>query len=134
MTDTKCEPPTELRGVDGWHWISEHSPVCWIADQQGWDWGEDDYVTPDAAYRYGYRYLAPVATPATVRALVESLEALNVAIPAVLDAADIDAAVTVFMVRAVSPTGSRELAQRSLADMLDASRAALARSKAEGLA
>ena len=70
--------------------------------------------------------LAPVTPPATVAALVEALEAFSVAIPAVLDAADIDASDTVFRVRAVSPTGSRELAQRSLADMLEAARAALA--------
>lgn len=75
----------------------------------------------------GIRYrLSAITPPATVAALVEALEAFSVAIPAVLDAADIDASDTVFTVRAVSPTGSRELAQRSLADMLKAARAALA--------
>ena len=70
--------------------------------------------------------LTPVTPPATVAALVEALEAFSVAIPAVLNAAGIDASDTVFTVRAVSPTGSRELVQRSLADMLEAARDALA--------
>jgi len=69
----RCEPPEELRGVDGWHWLTEHNPVLWIADRQEWEWGEDDWVTPEAAYRYGYRYLAPVATPAEVAALRDAL-------------------------------------------------------------
>jgi len=70
----RCEPREELRDVDGWHWLTEHNPVLWIADRQEWEWGEDDWVTPEAAYRYGYRYLAPVATPAGVDALRAEVE------------------------------------------------------------
>jgi hypothetical protein len=88
----------------------------------GDEWNSCRYMLDDAADEV----LAIVTPPAVVAALVEALEAFSVAIPAVLDAADIDAADTVFTVRAVSPTGSRELAQRSLADMLEAARAALA--------
>jgi hypothetical protein len=73
----RCEPPEELRGVDGWHWLTEHNPVLWIADRQEWEYGEDDWVTPEAAYRYGYRYLAPVATPAEVAALRAEVERLR---------------------------------------------------------
>jgi len=76
----RCEPPEELRGVDGWHWLTEHNPVLWIADWQDWEWGEDDWVTPEAAYRYGYRYLAPVATPAEVAALRAELKRLREAL------------------------------------------------------
>ena len=77
MTD-RCEPPPELRGVDGWHWLGAHCPVFWIAEEQEWDWTEDEHVAPDAAYRYGYRYLSPVATPAEVEALrAERDEALK---------------------------------------------------------
>jgi hypothetical protein len=86
----RCEPREELRDVDGWHWLTEHSPVLWIADRQEWEWGEDDWVTPEAAYRYGYRYLAPVATPATVRALVEALERIADDITVIEDAANPD--------------------------------------------
>lgn len=70
----RCEPPEELRGVDGWHWFTEHNPVLWIADRQEWEWGQDDWVTPEAAYRYGYRYLAPVSTPAEVAALQQTFD------------------------------------------------------------
>jgi hypothetical protein len=65
----RCEPPEGWRERDGWHWLTECNPVLWIAERQEWEWGEDDWVTPDAAYRYGYRYLSPVATPAEVAAL-----------------------------------------------------------------
>ena len=132
----RCEPPPELRDRDGWHWVQcingpnpdSYAPeIRWwyapsvVANIVGW-WEEADAHSD----MDGYRYLAPVTPPATIAALVEALEAVSVAIPAVLDAADIDASDTVFTVRAVSPTGSRELAQRSLADMLEAARAALA--------
>lgn len=109
MSD-RCEPPEELRGVDGWHWLTEHNPVLWIADRQEWEWGEDDWVTPDAAYRYGYRYLAPVTTPAIVRALVEALEP--------------------FASATILPTGAVVGLERG---WFDAARAALASAKAEGL-
>jgi hypothetical protein len=76
----RCEPRKELRGVDGWHWLTGHNPVLWIADRQEWQWGEDDWVTPEAAYRYDYRYLAPVATRAEVDALRAQVERLKEAL------------------------------------------------------
>jgi hypothetical protein len=51
--------------------------VFWIADLNEWDWSEDENVQPDAAYRYGYRYLGPVATPAEVAALRDLVAALK---------------------------------------------------------
>jgi len=76
----RCEPRKELRGVDGWHWLTGHTPVLWIADRQEWQCGEDDWVTPEAAYRYDYRYLAPVATPAEVDALRAEVKRLREAL------------------------------------------------------
>jgi hypothetical protein len=134
----RCEPPPELRDRDGEHHLFYYpagtdvsgNPVVvrWGARAQGW-WADHLELrghSPTETASMGWRYLAPVTPPATVAALVEALGAFSVAIPAVLDAADIDASDTVFTVRAVSPTGSRELAQRSLADMLEAARAAVA--------
>ena len=78
MTD-RCEPPPELRGVDGWHWLdlagfTRPAPYHWIAGHQGWE--ELGLKRPaDYIYCDGYRYLAPVTPPATVAALVEALEA-----------------------------------------------------------
>lgn len=69
MSETRCEPPPELRGVGGWHWLNDNCPVFWMADVQEWDWTEDETVGPDAAYRYGYRYAGSILTPAEVAAL-----------------------------------------------------------------
>lgn len=67
----RCEPGEEDRGRDGWHWLGNDCPVFWIAEDQEWDWAEDERVRPDDAYRYGYRYISPVATPAEVEAIRE---------------------------------------------------------------
>jgi len=129
----RCEPPEELRGVDGWHWLTEQNPVLWIADRQEWEWGEDDWVTPEAAYRYGYRYLAPVATPAEVDALRAEVEQLREAlsplvavIPDICNALDLDPDETSIRVRVDGGARDGEvLAERTLADMLTVARAAL---------
>lgn len=139
----RCEPPEELRDVDGWHWLTGHNPVLWIADLEEWEWGEDDWVTPEAAYRYGYRYLAPVATHAEVpvathaevaalRAEVERLrEALSpfvAVIPDICNALDLDPDETSIRVRVDGGARDGEvLAERTLTDMLTAARAALAK-------
>ena len=131
MTDENhCKPEPRLRGRFGTHWVVRHDESRGDMTPIMVDWeifnGQGRWAYSEICAELGWRYLAPVTPPATVAALVEALEAFSVAIPAVLDAADIDASDTVFTVRAVSPTGSRELAQRSLADMLEAARAALA--------
>lgn len=85
MSD-RCEPPEELRGVDGWHWLvwepaGENGPpydpvtIWWDKEAQGWcpDIAEDNRTRKLAEYRY----LAPVTPPATVAALVEALEAAD---------------------------------------------------------
>lgn len=64
----RCEPPEELRGVDGWHWLHDDCPVFWIADQGEWDWGNDEFRPPDDMPA-GYRYLAPVTPHHEVDAL-----------------------------------------------------------------
>ena len=76
MSD-RCEPPPELRGVDGWHWVHDtgtevHGVACWESKQQSWltmPGTEMWYCTPLEAGRYAWRYLSPVATPAEVEAL-----------------------------------------------------------------
>jgi hypothetical protein len=131
----RCEPRKELRVVDGWHWLTGHNPVLWIADRQEWQWGEDDWVTPEAAYRYDYRYLAPVATPAEVERLRTEVERLRGAliplvavIPDICDALDLDPNETSIRVRVDGGARDGEvLAERTLTDMLTAARAALAK-------
>jgi hypothetical protein len=131
----RSEPREELRDVDGWHWLTDHNPVLWIADRQEWEWGEDDWVTPEAAYRYGYRYLAPVATPAEVDALRAEVERLRGAlsplvavIPDICDALDLDPNETSIRVRVDGGARDGEvLAERTLSDMLTVARAALAK-------
>jgi hypothetical protein len=135
MSAYRCEPREELRGVDGWHWLTGHNPVLWIADRQEWQWGEDDWVTPEAAYRYDYRYLAPVATPAEVERLRAEVERLQEAliplvavIPDICDALDLDPNETSIRVRVDGGARDGEvLAERTLTDMLTAARAALAK-------
>jgi hypothetical protein len=81
VSDTpKCEPPEELREVDGWHWVQ--APVGdpllarWhAADRPGIEplWVSTHHVysgTPRyAAREWGWRYLCPVLTPAEAEAL-----------------------------------------------------------------
>jgi len=91
MTDeTRCEPPPELRGVDGWHWVQapvgEPHLARWHAAERD-DveplWTSTHHVysgTPRYVVReWGWRYIAPVTPPAVVAALVEALEGLVMA-------------------------------------------------------
>lgn len=72
----RCEPQPEWRNRDGWHWVQDVSgyfvPTCarWQFNGGGiWVFGGTQTARPSYAYRTGYRYLAPVATPAEVDAL-----------------------------------------------------------------
>ena len=67
----RCEPPEELRGRDGWHWVTlfghtEPAPEKWLAGIQMWFRLGATYAAPSIAAAAGYRYIAPVATPAEV--------------------------------------------------------------------
>ena len=77
MTE-RCEPPPELRGVDGWHWVQDRTgdPVVrrWLAGPYP-AWRHLSMPsTAELAYQAGYRYVAPVTAAATVAALAEALE------------------------------------------------------------
>lgn len=70
-----CRPP-ELRDRDGWHWVAKSQreiSAYWTAHDQWWDTVHSSGSGPAFAGS-GYRYLAPVAPPAVVAALVEALE------------------------------------------------------------
>jgi hypothetical protein len=120
MTDARCEPPEGLRERDGWHWVrtpvGEPHLARWHAAERA-DveplWTSTHHVysgTPRYVVReWGWRYLAPVATPDTVRALVEALDGL-------LEDTQ----------HATHHCGDPDCP-------VDAARAALARAKAEGL-
>lgn len=81
MTNTpRCEPPPELRGRDGWHWVqfgkcsprfAEWQAAPYSGRQPLWkDYERQQSCTPEwAAKEWGWRYLSPVATPAEVAAL-----------------------------------------------------------------
>ncbi len=60
----KCEPPEELRGVDGWHWVqwNNDAPECalWIG---GFSWEHEDFGDR------GWRYISPILTPTESDAL-----------------------------------------------------------------
>jgi len=79
----RCEPPEELRGQDGWHWVDADRPlICqWLcADEyqrdEMWKMPSANLYSPESAYRRGYRYLAPVTTPAEVERLRADLARL----------------------------------------------------------
>ena len=82
MSD-RCEPPPELRGVDGWHWVqlsrSEEPTIArWKASCAWWNASGLGTVSAESAGNFGYIYISPVATPAEVEALrAERDEALK---------------------------------------------------------
>lgn len=84
MTEERCEPPPELRGVDGWHHVNVAGidrPVWWTASAiippnadymefaPAWIAPGGGRVGPLVAYHRKWRYIAPVVTPADVDAL-----------------------------------------------------------------
>jgi hypothetical protein len=75
----RCEPPEELRGRDGWHWVGHENgetpllatwenPEWWPDTGGAWRIGSWLYM-PEPTHKKGFRYIAPVATPAEVDAL-----------------------------------------------------------------
>lgn len=79
----RCEPPLELRGKDGWHWVDS---TRWVqpdilrwrlnSDNQEYEWllSSGAFVSSESETANAWRYLAPVTPSATVAALVEALE------------------------------------------------------------
>lgn len=65
----KVLPPDP--SVSGWHWLelsTRKAPLFWFPEWQVWIQGA--YRTgPGAAASYGWKYLAPVASPERVAAL-----------------------------------------------------------------
>ena len=68
-TPERCEPPPELRGVDGWHWVE--APAIkqlfirrWWRARGKWCWADMD----DRTLR-SFHYLTPVTPPAEVEAI-----------------------------------------------------------------
>lgn len=70
-TDARCEPPPELRGKDGWHWVtlegSKRQFTAFWRSQYWWD--GLNKTRADSAYARSWRYLSPALTPAEVAAL-----------------------------------------------------------------
>jgi hypothetical protein len=81
----RCEPPPELRGVDGWH----------IVRRDGYDeiekWHEggmwDFHGKPEHAAGQGMGYIGPYTPPAEVEALRAEVERLRMALRALVQAA-----------------------------------------------
>lgn len=72
-TPPRCEPPQELRGVDGWHWVDRHNlpPVCrwWsVSGDAGFPSNAPGWANLEMRAK-GWRYIAPVTPPAEVDAL-----------------------------------------------------------------
>jgi hypothetical protein len=114
MSD-RCEPLEELRWKEGRHWIQlqGHDDILTVAlwANPYWTWGGRQRDAADV-YKSGFRYLAPAATPDTVRALVEALEHADLQLE--------------YMDQR-SPSGTTPAVRAQIS-------AALARAKAEGLA
>jgi hypothetical protein len=68
----RCEPPEELRGVDGWHAIEQmngkRTYAAWHAHKGGWNW-LGGFRSPEEGAEHGWRYIAPVTPPAEVATL-----------------------------------------------------------------
>lgn len=76
MGNERCEPAEGLRDVDGWHWVATRTGnVCreWQCGEEARWWDINQYRSPhNAACEEHWRYLAPVATPESVAALVKA--------------------------------------------------------------
>ena len=84
MTEERCEPPPELRGVDGLYWLklsqSEEPTIGhWFRDGYWKAWNTGGSISVETAGAFGYRYIAPVATPAEVDALRAERDKLRTA-------------------------------------------------------
>jgi hypothetical protein len=127
----RCEPPEELRGVDGWHWVRWHAYApgdefiaYWQADNGlngAWDI-DSAHINRDGGRKY--LYIGSVATPDTVRALVEALDGLM--------AGSVWKDAHTFMDGTPISAGWQTI-RMPTEEALTEARAALARAKAEGL-
>lgn len=82
MSADRCEPPVELRDVDGLHVIlpiGEDAIFAeWRADQQVWRVIGGDWKWEPADLGVArYRYIAPIPSPAAVAALVKAARELD---------------------------------------------------------
>ena len=105
MSDApKCEPPEELRGVDGWHWVqlpfvAVPTPIAWMRnpDNQEREWrmpSASAFVSGESKTARTWRYLTPVLTPAesaTLRAERDAAVANVARLRALLDEIEADA-------------------------------------------
>lgn len=85
MTD-RCEPPEELRGVDGWHWVDRHGLgdpelLAWRrnsanGDFEWWyDRGGARFISGESQTASYWHYEGAALTPAEVAALREERDA-----------------------------------------------------------
>jgi hypothetical protein len=81
----RCEPPEEFRWKEGRHWLrlGTHDDLDTVAfwGQQHWTWGGRQR-DPEDVHKSGWRYLAPVATPAEVEKLRAEVRRLREALEA----------------------------------------------------
>lgn len=72
MENSKTENVLPLDpSVSGWHWLASGTgkePLFWFPEWQVWIQGTRK-TGPGAAASYGWKYLAPVASPERVAAL-----------------------------------------------------------------
>lgn len=82
MSDARCEPPIELRGVDGWHWATNPSghvvPIKWGLDRKWWLCYSSE--TPAGIYACGWRYLMPCPTPSDLAAAKDEERSIRLAV------------------------------------------------------
>lgn len=78
MSEERCEPPEELRGVDGWHQLEGENGVLycaqWLSSRDGgiwWTTGSTMGSWPESLANRGHRYLCPVPTPSDLAAAKE---------------------------------------------------------------
>lgn len=81
MSDApRCEPPEELRGVDGWHWVDRHGLgdaelLAWRQNPSNeefewwYDRGGARFISGESKTASYWTYISPVLTPAEAAAL-----------------------------------------------------------------
>ena len=68
QTLSRCEPPGQLRWVDGWHWLDGDQPIVayWSAASdylpEYWRIGSMQYSS-QGAHKHGHRYLSSITAP-----------------------------------------------------------------------
>ncbi|HXT81407.1 MAG TPA: hypothetical protein VN702_17725 [Acetobacteraceae bacterium] len=85
MSDERCEPPEELRGVERIHWLENVAGgapgiVLWeklpFDDEWGWSLYGGGWHSPETAYQSGFRYFMLIPKPADLAAAKEREAAL----------------------------------------------------------